>query len=363
MPSSGATREGELNFSLFPEPVNLPAREPDLRIGFILAPRFSLLPLASFLDALRHAADEADFSRQIYCTWRILGAQVPECVASSCGLKVNVEAAFADPCDFDYLVVAGGQLPHSLEIGDETLGYLRAARSAGTGLIGICTGSFLLAKAGVLDGLHCAVHVEHERQMCGLFPKVIPVSDQMLVSDHGILTCPGGSSALDLAFSIIRLHCGRARAVKALTSLMVGRGRMAELAPDHDYAHLASCGHRTVEQVLEFMNKHLSSPCTISALAARFGVSESGLHAAFLRHAGTGPLEVWRNIRLSYGRSLLLNTNRTITQIAFECGFSDAAHFHKWFRKKFGQTPSSFRRTARSGTPRYPAKTVPSSPR
>jgi transcriptional regulator GlxA family with amidase domain len=116
--------------------------------------------------------------------------------------------------------VAGGQLPDCLDIGEDALAYIRKARRAGVGLVGICTGSFLLAKSGVMDGHRCAVHVEHERQLRGLFPQVTPVTDQIIVSDNGILTCPGGSSALDLAFTIIRTECGRSRAVKALTSLM-----------------------------------------------------------------------------------------------------------------------------------------------
>lgn len=328
---------------LFPRPVDLPVREPELRVGFLLAPRFSLLPVASFLDALRHAADEADFGRQIYCSWKILGQKAAETVEASCGLVVQVETKFPDPREFDHLVVAGGQLPQCLEIGEDMLAYIRKARRAGVGLVGICTGSFLLAKSGVMDGHRCAVHVEHERQLRGLFPHVTPVTDQIIVSDNGILTCPGGSSALDLAFTIIRTKCGRSRAVKALTSLMVGRGRMAELAPDHEYAYLATCGHQKVEQAMGMMVCHLSSPFQISDLASRLNITKSGLHAAFLQRAGTGPLEVWRNIRLTYGRWLLLNSNRPVTEIAYECGFADAAHFSRWFKRKYHKPPSEFR--------------------
>jgi transcriptional regulator GlxA family with amidase domain len=328
---------------VFPRPVDLPVREPELRVGFLLAPRFSLLPVASFLDALRHAADEADFSRQIYCSWKIVGRKEAETVEASCGLAVQVDTAFPDPRDFDHLVVAGGQLPQCLEIGEDKLAYIRSAQHAGVGLVGICTGGFLLAKSGVMDGHRCAVHVEHDRQMRALFPNVTTVTDQIIVSDKGILTCPGGSSALDLALSLIRTQCGRSRAVKALTSLMVGRGRMAELAPDHEYAYLTTCGHQKVEQAIGMMVSHLSTPFRIADLADRLNITESGLQAAFLHQAGTGPQEVWRNIRLTYGRWLLLNGNRSVTEIAFECGFADAAHFNRWFKRKFRQTPSAFR--------------------
>jgi transcriptional regulator GlxA family with amidase domain len=314
-----------------------------MRVGFILSPKVSLLPVASFLDALRHAADEADFGRQIYCSWKIVGPIKDETVTSSCGLAAKVDIAFPDPSEFDYLVVAGGHLPECLDLPEETLDYIQHARDADVTLVGICTGSFILAQAGVLDDTRCAVHVEHDRQMRTLFPATIPVTDQLIIADKNILTCPGGSTALDLAFSLIRSRCGRARAVKALTSLMVKKERAAVLAPDREYAHLFTCGNSKVENALGIMESHLSAPFSIKELAAKVNISPNGLLAAFNRHAGIGPMEIWRNIRLSHSRWLLLNTNRTITQIAFECGFSDCAHFSRWFQKKFCNSPTAFR--------------------
>jgi len=336
--------------SLFPEPSKPPELAPEMRVGMILSPTFSLLPVASFLDALRHAADEADFGRQIYCSWKILGPVAGETVTSSCGLTSNVDSVFPDPSELDYLVVAGGHLPECMQLPEASLNYIRQARAANVSLVGICTGSFILAQAGVLDGTRCAVHVEHSRQLRHLFPKAIPVTDQLIVSDKDIFTCPGGSTALDLAFSLIRTRCGRARAVKALTSLMVGKERAAKLAPDREYAHLFSCGNSKVENALGIMESHLSSPFTIKDLAAQVNISANGLLAAFNRHAGVGPMEVWRNMRLSHSRWLLLNTNRTITQIAYECGFSDCAHFSRWFQKKYGTSPTKFRNVRKEQT-------------
>ena len=333
----------DLPAGLFPPPSKPPDLAPEMRVGIILSPKFSLLPVASFLDALRHAADEADFGRQIYCTWKIVGPVGGEEVVSSCGLSSKVETVFPDPCEFDYLVVAGGHLPECLTLPEDTLTYIRKARAANVSLVGICTGSFILAQTGIMENTRCAVHVEHARQLRMLFPKVIPVTDQLIVSDNGIFTCPGGSTALDLAFSLIRSCCGRARAVKALTSLMVGKERAATLAPDREYAHLFSCGNSRVENALGIMESHLSSPFTIKDLAERVNISSNGLLAAFNRHAGIGPMEVWRNMRLSHSRWLLLNTNRTITQIAYECGFSDCAHFSRWFQRKYETPPTRFR--------------------
>lgn len=329
---------------ILPQPPPAPDVSPALRVGFILSPSFSLLPVASFMDVLRHAADEADFGRQIYCSWTTIGPDAGEKVISSCGFGSWIEQAFPEPSAFDYIVVAGGHLPECLDVPPETLAYIRRAREMNIALIGICTGSFLLAKAGILDGVKCAVHVEHEHQLRELFPLVIPVADQLIVKDKGVLSCPGGSTALDLAFSLVRQRCGRARAAKALTTLMVGRERAAQLAPDREYAHLFTCGNPRVEGAMGIMERYLTSPCSIKELAAKVNITPNGLLAAFNRHAGMGPMEVWRNIRLSHSRWLLLNTTRTVTQISYECGFADGAHFSRWFKRRYGLSPSAFRR-------------------
>ena len=104
-----------------------------------------------------------------------------------------------------------------------------------------------------------------------------------------------------------------------------------------------SCGNSKVEDALGIMENHLSSPFSIKELASRLNISTNGLLAAFNRHAGAGPMEVWWNMRLSHSRWLLLNTNRTVTQVAFECGFSDCAHFRRWFQKTNGVSPKEFR--------------------
>ena len=170
--------------ALFPPPPAMPAVVPDMRVGFILSPRFSFLAFASFVDGLRHAADEADFSRQIYCHWKIV-APTPDPVVASCGVAVLPQQSFPDPRDFDHLVVVGGLLPSCLAHPPETLAYLRQAHAANVAVVGLCTGSFVLAKAGLLDGRRCAVDATHLNQMKGLFPAVEATSDQIYVNERG----------------------------------------------------------------------------------------------------------------------------------------------------------------------------------
>lgn len=328
--------------ALFATPPLPPDIEPDMRVGFILSPRFTLTPFAAFVDCLRHAADEADFSRQIYCHWKIVAPSMNP-IKASCGVAVSPHALLTSDETFDHLVVVGGVLPASLEHPDETLGYLRHAYEHDTTIVGLCTASFVLARAGLLDGRRCALHFEHVNQFKQMFPHAMPEADQVYVNDGEIITSPGGTSAIDVALTLIEACCGKARAVKALTSLLVDRHRAAHHMPHRPHGHLANCGNRHVERAVSLMEKHLSRPHPVRELALRLNISERELNRAFAKHAGDTPSTLSRKIRLAHGHWLLVNTTRTVTQIAADCGFADAAHFCRWFKSVYGETPSGFR--------------------
>lgn len=332
--------------SLFPAPPDMPDIKPDMRVGFILSPRFTLLSFASFIDALRHAADEADFSRQIYCHWKIIAPSLQP-VTASCGVEVCPQETFPDPREFDYIVVVGGQLPWCLEQCDEITPYLRTAYAANVSIVGLCTGSFLLAQAGLLDGRHCAIHTAHLRQMQSLFPKVLADTDRIYANDDEIFTCPGGTAALDLAFALIGERCGRARAIKGLRALLLDAQRTARHVPHRPFGHLVASGNRKVEQAAELMEGQIAAPHSIATLARQLNTSARELNRLFTKHAGKPPAAVWRDMRLDQGHWLLLNSTRTVTQIALECGFADGAHFCRWFKRTYGETPRDFRNRRR----------------
>ena len=327
---------------IFSPPPPAPSIDPDLTATFLLLPRFTLLPFSGFIDCLRLAADEADYSRQVYCRWQVAAPTI-EPVRASCGIAVTPELTIAEAGYTDYLVVVGGLLPWSMEVPDETLQYLSGAHQDGTTIIGLCTGSFVLGRAGLLSGRTCAVNFMHLKQMQTLFPDTKPITDRNYVIDDRIITCNGGTSSIDLACAIVEAASGKARATKALSTLVVDSRRTAHHMPRRPYDYLETCGNRRVEQAVILMQQNLSHPLSISALAARLNISEREFSRAFKKHADSSPGELYRNMRLAHGRWLLANTSRTITHIAFECGFSDAAHFSRWFRQVYRESPGEFR--------------------
>src|ERR1700722_12023788 len=152
----------------------------ELNIGFLLWPTFPLLSLAGFCDALRHAADLGDQSRPLRCAWMLLG-MADETVEASCGVAAPVNAVQGSPRQFDYLVVIGVLLPKLEQVDRRYWDYLREADAEGVPLIGMCTGSFVLAKAGLMSDRVACVHAFHLEDYKAMFPglRVIANSDYL----------------------------------------------------------------------------------------------------------------------------------------------------------------------------------------
>ena len=321
--------------------------EPDISVAFLLSPDFTLLPLAGFIDAMRHAADEADRSRQIYCRWTCLSAS-EDPIRSSCGLEVVPWGPLKNPEAYDYIIVVGGLLTSMDQHFPETFQFIREAAAAGRSVIGLCTGSFVLAEAGLMEGRRCAVHAHHRKDFIERHPDAIPVINEIYVFDGPVITCPGGTAAIDLAVDVLSEHCGKSRGMKGLTALVVDEHRGAHQIGRMPFQDLEDCGDWRVERAVRFMRQNLGTSMRIEDLAESIGSTVQQLERSFRRHAKKLPLALWRDMRLQHSRWRLLNTTRSVTEIAFECGFSDSSHFSRWFKKEFGEPPQRYRRSRTS---------------
>ena len=314
----------------------------DISVAFLPCPDFTLLPLAGFVDAMRHAADEGDRSRQIHCRWTYLSA-TKKPIRASCGIKIRPWGRFEDPDRYDYLVVVGGLLSSMHRLAPKMYDFIRQGAEAGKSIIGLCTGSFVMAEAGLMKGRQCAVHIHHQKDFIERYPDSVPVVNEIYVKDGPFYTCPGGAAAIDLAVEILCERCGRSRGMKGLTALVVDEHRKAEhiaRMPDRDFEN---CGDRRVEQAVHLMRHNLGTSMRIGELADEMGTTVVQLERAFKKHTKKTPLVVWRDMRLQQARWCLLNSTRTVSEIAYECGFSDNSHLSRWFKREYGMPPQQYR--------------------
>ncbi len=315
---------------------------PRLSVGFILARRFTLCAFATFVDVLRLAADEGDRSRPILCDWAILSDGMDP-VTSSCGVAVQPTERLGDPARFDYVVVVGGLLAEIPNLSPAYTRFLQAAALAGVPLIGLCTGAFVLHRAGLMDGYRACVswfcHADFLEQFDGLEP----VSDQIFVVDRDRLTCAGGASSAHLAAYLVEKHVGRSQASKSLHIMIIDDALRPE-KPQPGLALEVATTDPIVRRALLLMQQRIDAPLSVADLARQMGNSKRQVERHFRAALGTSPQAAFLDIRLALARHLAETSDRSIAAIALECGFCDSSHLGRLFRRRFGCTPAEVRK-------------------
>lgn len=316
---------------------------PRLRVAFVLVPRFTLTAFAGFVDALRLAADEGDRSRPRRIQWAVLGH---EPVVASCGTAVVPTAPMADAAAWDCVVVVGGLLHGGQRVPAGVVTFLREAALAGRRLVGLCTGSFVLARAGLLEGHLACVSWFHRADFEAEFPHLHVVSNRMFVVDRERLTCAGGTSVVHLAAHLIERALDRASATKALRILIEDQPLPATaLQPEEVLTERAT--DPLVRKAMLMLEQRLHEPLTVQELCGPLGLGRRQLERRFREDVGLAPGDYRLRLRLERARWLLVNTDLEVGAVGSECGFGDSAHFARAVRKAFGQTPREVRKAGR----------------
>ena len=310
-----------------------------LTVGFILLPAFTMTPFAALVDMIRLAADEGDRSRQVNASWRVLGSAP---VKSSAGILVAPDEPVGDLARFDYVVLCGGLINQRKTLSADLVHALGGAKC----IVGLCTASFALAEAGLMNNRRACVSWFHYAAFRVAFPTVRATGTEIFVVDGPVITCAGGTGALDVGAWIIERHLGLTAARKAL-DILLADGRRDRSAPQPHRASEALSDAR-LRVVALLVEQKLGNPPNVTQLATAVGISTRQLARLFVSETGLTPSAFLRDARLAQSRWLMETTNQSLSHIATETGFADAAHFSRAFRQRFGVSPSMVER--RRGT-------------
>jgi transcriptional regulator GlxA family with amidase domain len=317
-------------------------QRPPLRIGIILANNFTLSAFALFVDHLRLAADDGDRSRPVRAQWSIMASR-PDPMRASCGVMTSPTSNFLDPRELDYVVVVGGVLHGGAQINEATERYLQKVADAGVKLIGMCTGSFILCRAGLMKGRTACVNWYHYQDFRDEFPEQAVVADRLFVADGDRITCAGGAGTADLASYLIERHIGWSVAQKASQVLLFDRPRAGADAQPHPPMSERVSDPR-VQRALLLMEQNLAGPLPIAQVAGQLGLSTRQFERLCHTTLGMSPASAYRRLRLRYAHWLIEHTDRSVTEIAHAAGFADCAHFSRQFKENYGSSPSDQRR-------------------
>ena len=315
-----------------------------LMIGFVLARSFTLSAFALFVDTLRLASDKHDRSGRVLADWHVL-ASTRNFIRSSCGVQVAPTSDFSDPGQFHYIVIVGGLLGNEPAVDDRTIQFLKKADEQKVPLIGLCTGSFILAEAGLMDGHETCISWLHYRAFREQFPDLQVRADRLFNLDRRRGSCVGGSSAADMAALIVRQSLGYDAERNALEVLQIDKARSSRDVQARRPLQL-DCEDVRIKAVLILMEQSLGDPLTIQALARSVGISRRQLERLFFQQLNLSPSQVYHRIRMEKALTMLTRTKAPMIEIALELGMDNASHFTQVFRRVFGMTPTQARKAA-----------------
>jgi transcriptional regulator GlxA family with amidase domain len=310
---------------------SLPPPPPPRDIGVLLFEGFSNFCLANAVEPLRAANTFA--GRPVY-RWELLTVDGGPAVSSS-GLPVTPHQRLSQHRGGDalFLLPSYGFLDHGRP---DVLRALRAAATRFRTVVGLDTGAWLMAAAGLLAGRRATIHWDEIENMAEAFPD-IEVTDDRYVIDGNRITCGGATTAFELVLELIRREHGAMLRVEVAALFMHG-----EPIRETDPVFRPSRSARLDAAVAQ-MRRNLERPLPIPEIAAGVGLSQRAFEGLMRRTLGLSPVTVYRKLRLSHARRLLQQTGLAIPEIAIRSGYGDASAFARAFRAEFGQTPSTLR--------------------
>ena len=312
--------------------------EPSLqRFGFLLVPNFSMIALSCTVDPLRLANMALGYTAYEYVTLGVLS----EPIMSSDGIRVLPDRTISETLVFDSIFVIGPN-PIPNKGYEEITRWLRQKAAQGVTLGGIDTGSYYLAKAGLLNGYRCTIHWEDRETLIEEFPKLI-VSTRLFEIDRDRCTCSGGVSPLELMTSLLCRAPGNRELAQQVSNLLISQQRSLDenqtLPIRYRYANMPDI----LLEALEIMESNVEDPLTPNEISDYLKISLRQLERQFQKFVKTSPSRKYLEIRLAQARLSVLRTNRRIDEIAQACGFSSSTHFITRYNEVYGNTPQAER--------------------
>ena len=310
-------------------------------IGFLIFDDFQLLdaagPIATFEMPTR-GLDPPPYELKVIST-------TPGQVKSSCGVAMT-----ADPVprqfNFDTLIVVGGRGSRVFMADDKVLNLVRTAAKEARRVCSVCSGAFILAAAGVLDGKRATTHWRGTPGFQRRFPQVKLEPDRIYTRDGKVWTSAGITAGIDLALALIADDLGEEVARRSAQELVVYHRRPGGQSQFSALLDIERTEGRFTP-LLGWMRERLDKDLSVETLAQQAAMSPRNFARAFAAETGVTPAKAVERLRLEAARERVEHSSDTIDQIAEASGFGDPERMRRAFVRAFGQPPQALRRMAR----------------
>ena len=301
--------------------------------ALIMVPEFTMMPVTSAIEPLRIANRLAEKN---YAKWTMHSVDGKP-VAASNNILAMVDGDLATiPEGASIIVCAGLNVQHHSD--KRLTAWLRKTARRGVDIGAVCTGAHLLAEAGLLDGYRCTIHWENLPGFSEAFPD-IDATGGLFEIDRDRFTSAGGTTALDMMLTLIASQHGPDLASAVAEAVLHSPIRHHSEHQRMSLPARIGARHPKLVGIIEEMEENLEEPLSPSILAKQAGLSTRQLERLFRRYLDRSPKRYYLELRLKKARSLLLQTDMSVINVALACGFSSPSHFSKCYRAFYGRTP------------------------
>jgi transcriptional regulator GlxA family with amidase domain len=310
-------------------------------IGVLIFPDFQLLDAAGPISVFEIAARVAGKPPSIKMI-----AVTPGTVRSSSGVEI-LARSIRPASAITTLIVAGGWGVRAAVKCETTLKFVRAMATRGVRVASVCSGAFILAEAGILDGRGATTHWQRTQDFLARYPKVKLEPDRIFVRDGNIWSSAGITAGIDLALAMAAEDFGDEVAQKTARQLVLHERRAGGQSQFSSLLELKAPGGR-FGPLLSWAREHLDAPLTVEDMAEQAGMSSRHFTRAFIAETGTTPSKAVERLRIEVARQRVQSSSEAIEQVAQSTGFRDPERMRRAFIRAFGQPPQSLRREARA---------------
>jgi transcriptional regulator GlxA family with amidase domain len=303
------------------------------RFAFVLLPEFTMMPVTSAIEPMRLANRTS--GKELY-SWTMHSID-GQPVAASNGILAMVAGDLEKVPENATVVVCAG-LNVAQHVDRRLLSWLRKSARRGRDIGALCTGAHLLAEAGLLDDHKCTIHWENLPGFKEAFPE-IEATGGLFEIDRDRFTSAGGTSALDMFLALIASQHGPDLAASVAELVLHSPIRHHSEHQRMSLPARIGARHPKLVGIIAKMEDNLEDPLSPALLARQAGLSTRQLERLFRRYLDRSPKRYYLELRLKKARSLLLQTQLSVIEVALACGFSSPSHFSKCYRAHYGRTP------------------------
>ena len=300
---------------------------------FVLLDQFTMLSFACAIEPLRIANRMS--GKELY-RW-VLAGEGGDFATCSNGASFKLDMDLEELNREDVILLCGGTDVQAATT-KRLLNWLRREARRGLTIGGLCTASYTMAKAGLLDGKRATIHWENQDSFTEAFEDV-SLTKSVFVIDGNRMSTAGGTSSIDLVLKMVADDHGEELANAVADQLIY-----SSIRTDQDTQRLSiptriGVRHPKLSQVIQIMEQNLEEPISPAILAHDVGLSTRQLERLFRRYLNRSPKRYYMELRLQKARNLLMQTDMSVINVALACGFASPSHFSKCYRAHYQTTP------------------------